>query len=579
MKTLSDGIADSSPAPSRWYRSAVATAIVSAIFSVIICVFIVLNYGRSKIVGTARETELENLRLEIRERPDNEQLLSQIRQLDLQVRQGRLRGLDRSGKGSYLLLGSLAVLLASLKCAHAFGSKKMPSPRPLGDRLQEQVRNAAFSRWAVIAALVLLGSGALLVVIRPWTDFSQADAGGTAWPSMEQVNQNWPGFRGPGGLGISAHTNVPTNWDGKTGKGILWKTKVPRPGNGSPVVWGDRVFLSGGDPNGLHVFCFDAVSGKHLWTGDVASAALKNEEEPFEATEDAGFASPTVATDGRRVYALFATGDLGCFDFDGRKVWQKDLGIPDSAYGYSSSLAMYRNLLLVQYDQGAAEDEKSELIALDGLSGTIVWRTKRPVGNSWSSPIVPGVGDRHQVITCGDPWVIGYDPATGAELWRADCLGYDVAPSPIYANGLVFAIESSTELIAIRPDGRGDVTETHIAWINDEGGPDICSPVSNGELIFMLTTDGLLSCHQVSDGTKLWEHDLREYFMASPSLVGSSVYLLSEKGVMFIVEAGPEYKELAKCELGEGCHASPAFGDGRIYIRGVENLYCIGNAD
>ena len=569
MKRLSDTISDGSPAPSQWYRTAVAAAIVSAVFSVIICVVIVLNYGRSKIVGTAKETELENLRLEIRERPDDEQLLSQIRQLDLQVRQDRLRGLDRSGKGSYLLLVSVAVLLVSLKCAHAFAGKKMPSPPPLGDRLQEQVREAAFSRWAVIAGLVLLASGALLGVIRPHVNFRQADTDVAPWPS----------FRGPEGLGISAHADIPTNWDGSTGKGILWKTAVPRPGNGSPVVWGDRVFLSGGDPNGLHVFCFDAVSGRLLWTGDVASAALTNEEEPFEATEDSGFASCTVATDGRRVYAIFATGDLACFDFDGRKVWQKDLGVPDSPYGYASSLAMYRNLLLVQYDQGAAEDGKSELIALDGLSGTIVWRTKRPVGGSWSSPIVPVIGDRHQVITCGDPWVIAYDPATGAELWRADCLGYDVAPSPIYANGLVFAVESSTELVAIRPDGRGDVTETHIAWINDEGGPDICSPLSNGELIFMLTTDGLLSCHQVSDGTRLWEHDLREYFMASPSLVGSSVYLLSEKGVMFIIEAGPEYKELAKCELGEGCHASPAFADGRIYIRGAENLYCIGNRD
>ena len=327
------------------------------------------------------------------------------------------------------------------------------------------------------------------------------------------------------------------------------------------------------------MFCFDAISGRHLWTGDVASAALANEEEPFEATEDTGFAAPTVATDGRRVYAIFATGDLACFDFDGREVWKKDLGVPDSAYGYSSSLAMYRNLLLVQYDQGVAEDGKSELLALDGFSGTIVWRTARPVGNSWSSPVVTSVGDGYLVLTCGEPWVIAYDPATGAELWRADCLSGDVAPSPIYANGLVFAIEAYTKLAAIRADGQGDVTETHIAWINEDGGPDICSPVSNGELIFLLATEGQLGCYKVSDGTRLWEQDLREYFMASPTLVGNNVYLLSEKGVMFIVEAGPEYKEPAKCELGEDCHASPAFVDGRIYIRGAENLYCIGNGD
>jgi len=240
---------------------------------------------------------------------------------------------------------------------------------------------------------------------------------------------------------------------------------------------------------------------------------------------------------------------------------------------------MYQNLLLIQYDQGGVEDEKSELIALDGFSGRVVWQTKRPVGNSWSSPIVARIGEQFQIITCADPWVIAYNPADGAELWRAKCLTGDIAPSSIYANGLVFVIEPYSKLVAIKTDGKGDVTKTHIAWISEEGGPDICSPVSNGESIFLLATEGLLECYNVSDGKKLWDKDLKEYFLASPSLVGNNLYLLSEKGVMFIAEAESEYKELAKCELGEKCHASPAFADGRIYIRGVENLYCIGSSN
>ncbi|MHC4751706.1 MAG: outer membrane protein assembly factor BamB family protein, partial [Planctomycetota bacterium] len=324
---------------------------------------------------------------------------------------------------------------------------------------------------------------------------------------------------------------------------------------------------------------FDSLSGKLLWTGDVTGVPLKDGEEPLEVMEDTGFAAPTVVTDGRRVYAIFATGDVGCFDFNGRKVWEKNLGRPDSAYGYASSLAMYRNLLLIQYDQGGIEDEKSALIALEGFSGQIVWQTKRPVGNSWSSPIVVGIEDQFQVITCADPWAIGYDPATGVEFWRVNCLAGDIAPSPIYANGLILVIEPYSKMVAIRPDGRGDVTKTHIAWINEDGGPDICSPVSNGELIFLLSTDGLLSCYKTADGTMLWEQDIREDFQASPSLVGDNMYLLSWKGVMFVIEAGAEYKELSKCELGEDSCGSPAFADGRIYIRGVENLYCIGNTD
>ena len=571
-----------------WYRSAVTTAIVCAAFSLIVLALFVTNYVRGRIVDLRWETQSENLKIQLRQNPDDKQLLLRIRKLDLEFRQHRIRRLDFSRKGSYLLFGSVVIFLIALKCAGTF-KKKIPAPQVLGDKRSEQLRQAALARWAVTAGLVVLGSGALFLTMSTDIDFSGTGAAITSYPSAEQISENWPGFRGPGGLGISAYTNVPADWNGKTGDGILWKTRVPLPGHNSPVVWSDRVFLSGGDPNELQVFCFDAVSGRLLWTGDVTHAPLKSDEEPFEEVEYTGFASPTVVTDGRRVYAIFATGDIGCFDFNGKRIWTRSMGIPDSAYGYASSLAMYRNLVLIQYDQGGPEDEMSKMIALDGFTGQTVWETKRPVPNSWSSPIVIEIDNQVQLLTCGDPWVIAYDPAKGTELWRAKCLVGDIAPSLIYANGLVFAIEPYSKLVAVRPDGQGDVTETHIAWSIEEGAPDICSPVCNGELIFLLATEGLLSCYKVADETRLWEQDLRENFYASPSLVpapaspdasrgsgGDKLYLLTEEGVMLIIQAGPEYKELTRCELGEECHASPAFADGRIYIRGLENLYCIG---
>jgi len=585
-----------------WYRSAVRTAIVCAVFSLIVLALFVTNYVRGRIIDAKWEIQSENLKIELRRNPDDKQLLLRIRQLDLQFRRHRIRRLDFSRKGSYLLFGSVVIMLIALKCADTF-KKKIPVPPLLSDRRNEQLRQAALARWAVTAGLAVLGSGTLILAMSTDIDFGGTGAAITSYPSAEQISENWPSFRGPGGLGISAYTNVPAEWNGKTGDGILWKARVPLPGNSSPVIWGDRVFLSGGDENKLQVFCFDAVSGRLLWTGDVTRAPLKSDEEPFEVMEDTGFAAPTVVTDGRRVYAIFATGDIGSFDFNGKRIWTKSLGIPDSSYGYASSLAMYRNLILIQYDQGGPEDGMSKMIALDGFTGQTVWETKRPVPNSWSSPIVNKIGEQVQLLTCGDPWVIAYDPAKGTELWRANCLAGDIAPSPIYANpvrdptekvsnganGLVFAIEPYSKLVAIRPDGRGDVTETHIVWSTEEGGPDICSPVSNGELIFLLATEGFLTCYKVADRKMLWEQDLRENFLASPSLVpapasgdasrgsgGDKLYLLTEEGVMFIVKAGAEYKELTRCELGEECHASPAFADGRIYIRGLENLYCIG---
>ncbi len=573
-----DSASEHVQATSSWYQCAVATAVLSAVFSIVVCAFVLMNYGRSKMLGTAEETALADLKLEIRSKPDDEQLLSRIRQFDLQVRQQRIRALDRSRKGSYLLLSGVVFFIISLRSAIEF-KKKPPAPHSGADQLTEQVDNAKFARWAVTGGLVILGSGSLFLATRPEIDFVKAGAADASSYNIDDIANNWASFRGPNGAGISTHANVPTRWSGKTGEGILWKTEIPLPGNNSPVIWGDHVFLSGADPNSQHVYCFDASTGGLLWKGDVLGLPKGSNEEPLEIMEDTGFAAPTVATDGRRVYAIFATGDVGCFDFKGKKIWEKNLGMPDSSYGYASSLAMYHDMVLIQYDQGGVEDEKSKLIAVDGFSGRIVWQTKRPVGNSWSSPIAASIGEQFQVITCGDPWVVAYNPADGAELWRVNCLSGDIAPSAIYANGLVFVIEPYSKLVAIKPDGKGDVTKTHIAWISEEGGPDICSPVSNGKSVFLLATEGLLESYNVSDGKRLWEKDLEEYFLASPSLVGDNLYLLSEKGVMFIAEAESEYKELAKCELDEKCHASPAFADGRIYIRGLENLYCIGSRD
>jgi len=598
------GVGGLKPILHPWYRSAAATAVVGAVFSVIILSLIVANYIRGRVYEVRLEKRLENLKIEMAANPANEQaLIEQIRNLDLQFRRSKVQRLYLSRTGGWLLLGGLGVFLVGAKCslcrvglappnsrsriAETSGGLKptlrlkMPAPPrkqalcPGGDAGSEQIRQAAMARWSVAAALVLAGAVLLLFAIRPRVDFGTPGAAADSYPTPEQIRQNWHRFRGPGGSGVSAYTNVPDDWDGRSGRGILWKTKVPGEGYNSPVVWGDRVFLSGGDPNYLNVFCFDALSGSLLWTGDVKRAPPKPDEEPFEVMEDTGFAAPTVATDGKHVFAIFATGDMGCFDFNGRSLWMKNLGRPDNVYGYAASLEVYRNQVLIQYDQADEEAGKSVLLALDGASGKPVWQAKRPVANSWCSPILVQTESGLEIITASDPWVIAYEPGRGSEIWRAKCLTGDIAPSPIYAAGLVVVFEPYSRIVAVRADGKGDVTKTHVAWSLDEPGPDICSPLSNGELLFALTSDGLLMCFKIADGQKLWEQDLRTDCRASPSLVGDKLYLLTENGVMIIAQVGPQYKELARRQLGEKCYASPAFVDGRIYIRGVENLYCI----
>ena len=387
----------------------------------------------------------------------------------------------------------------------------------------------------------------------------------------------WPRFRGPGGLGISAYANLPQRWNGRIGEGILWKTAVPLPGENSPVVWKDRVFLTGANESRREVYCYHAHSGRLLWRRPVST--LGSGAEPPEVMEDTSFAAPTAAVDGERVYALFANGDLACFDLSGHAVWARSLGTPDNVYGHASSLLVHEGMLLVQYDQGEAEDAKSALLALDARTGETIWEVPRPVPNSWTTPIVIDTGEGKRIIAAADPWVIAYDALSGVELWRANCLGGDVAPSPVYGADLVFVVNADAKLAAIRPGGADDVTKTHIAWeAEDYDLPDIASPLATDEFVFLLSTGGTLSCLAARDGTKLWTAELKAGFRASPSLAADRLYLLSEDGVTFIVAAERQYRLLGRCELGEPANTSPALVDGRIYVRGKRHLYCIGTA-
>lgn len=552
-----------------WYSGAIRAAIVAGVFSLAVVVLLGVNFSKRRTVAPTDEKQLEVMKSVLRESPDDGQLTEAIRQLDLKVRHDRMRWLVFSGKGVFLLVCGLSILFASLKFAGAV-SKQPPCPGGDIKTGADQVRQAALSRCAVSVVFVILLAGAGLLVVKPVVEYAMEEG------RSADDTKNWSAFRGPDGSGVSTYSNVPLSF-GEGGEGtVLWKSSIPLAGMNSPVVWGDYVFISGGNEESREIYCYNALSGEMLWTGKVPFGGSADEDNA-EPMEETGYAAPTLVVDGKRVYGLFATGDIAAFDFTGRKVWSKSLGWPDSMYGYASSLTMQGNLVLVQYDHGAAEDEKSKMIALDGFSGLVVWERNRPVGGSWASPIVAEINDLNQLITCADPFVISYDAVTGTELWRAECVGGDVAPSPIYAGGFVFVIEPYRALVAIRPGGTGDVTKTHIAWEAEDEIPDICSPVSDGELIWLLNTEGaVLICYEVATGKQVWLHEFDDMFHASPSLVGDKLMLITQEGVVVIVKAGREFSEISRSELGEECFATPAFADGRVYIRGVEHLYCIG---
>ncbi len=569
------------------YRASVGVAVAAGVLSLIILALLVSNHLLFRISDPLDSRKLIELKDSLRRQPDDEPLKEQIRELDLQLRREYFRRRGFSRIGAYLLVGSASVFLIGTGIAASY-RKKLPMPKRASE--EQDGRAAALARQAVAVfgafvlgfalALVILDNGLQYQVLPGAGDQTAsveqapAEEPEMPYPPAEEIKRNWPRFRGPGGLGVSNYANVPASWDGETGQGILWKTLVPLPGKNSPVVWGDRVFLTGATEKERAVYCFDANSGEMLWARAVENVPF-SEPEPPEVSADTGFAAPTATTDGQRVYAIFANGDLISFDFDGNQIWARNLGPFKNVYGYASSLNMYQNLLIVLLDQGGAEDGISEIIGIEGTSGKTVWETDRPVPNSWATPIIIDTGEREEIITCGNPWVIAYEPASGTELWRAKCLGGDIAPSPVYGNGLVFVTNTYEILAGIRPGGEGDVTETHIVWTAEDGLPDICSPLANGELVFLLETYGLLTCYDAKDGTKVWEHDLDETFTASPSLAGDNLYFLTDDGIMIIVEAGREFKEVGRSKLGEIFEACPAFLDGRIYIRGEENLYCI----
>ncbi len=386
------------------------------------------------------------------------------------------------------------------------------------------------------------------------------------YPTASEIAANFASFRGPWGNSISTHKSIPTNWDGASKKNVLWKVAISKHGYNSPVIWGDKLFLAGGDKTSRIVYCLNRNTGAIIWQKEVLNVPGSTGKMP-KTTDDTGLSAASVSTDGRRVYSIFANGDLISFDMDGNQLWAKSLGIPDNHYGHSSSLISWNDKLFVQYDS----NKGGKLYAFNVETGDIVWQVIRKCKISWASPTIALINGKRQLILASNPIVAGYNLVDGKELWSLDCMYGEVGPSPAYGSGLIFAANEYAKLVAIDPSDN-----YKIKWEDDEYLPEVSSPVVYNDLLFIATSYGVLVCYDAIAGTKLWEKEYSSGFYSSPIIADGKLYAIDMAGVTHIISPAKEFKLIAEPKLGEKIVTTPAFSDGRIYIRSEKYLYCIG---
>lgn len=571
-----------------WRRADSLTWIIwiAAMFCVLVSATMLYQHWSAAERDPWKSPRLLALKEKLRESPTDEAVKAEIRRLDLEFRERYVRRLSLNKTGGCLLVSGLAVLLIAAR-THAKRAAQPYLPQRRTDSPQNRVVLAAQSRWGVagVGAMAVVGLAVLAFTARSPLPQSAAeldrllgrapDAEAVATlPTLAEFRANWPRFRGADGSGV-AGGKWKLSFTEPADANVLWKSPVPVSGFNSPIVWGNRVFLSGGDAERREVLCYDANSGQLLWQRVVEKLPGSPAKQP-DIPEMTGFAAPTMATDGQRAFVIFANGDLAAFKFDGSIAWAKNIGVPKNMYGHASSLAVWPGRLIVQLDQDEGAPGGSKLLALDSATGRLIWERKRAVYDSWASPIIVEAAGKMQIVTLAMQWAISHSFEDGNELWRAEIMEGEIAPSPTFAGGLVVIASPSAGLFALRPDGAGDVTKSHVTWASEEPAPDITSPVSNGELVFTALSMGALLCFDLKDGKLLWEHDLEMEIHSSPSIIGDQLLLTSAKGHVLLIEAAREFKETARIKLEDAFYASPALLDGRVYLRGTTNLWCLG---
>lgn len=427
-----------------------------------------------------------------------------------------------------------------------------------------------------------------------------------------QLNaQNWPSFRGPNATGVEDGARLPSSWNIEKSENVLWKTPIPGLAHSSPIVWGDRIFVTTAvasdqnrtmqigqvNPMGLsndmsrqswRVYCLDRATGKILWEKIAQEAEPRVKRHPKTT-----HASASPATNGKYLVALFASGGLYCYDLNGNLRWSQDLGVlnanwadyPDVQWGPASSPIIYKNLAIVQCDI----EKDSFIAAFDLETGKKVWQTPRKTIPSWSTPMVYEGKQRAELIISGSEDIRGYDPLKGQELWTLRPTSRISIPTPFAADGLIYVTSGYGRgiqpIYAIVPGASGEITlkegtskSEQIAWSTQKGGPYITTPVVYQGYLYVCGYNGVLACYDAKTGERMYEQRLGQggFFSSSPVAGDGKVYAISEDGEAYVVKAGPKFELLATNPMNEICMATPALSRGMIVIRTVSQVIGIG---
>jgi outer membrane protein assembly factor BamB len=385
----------------------------------------------------------------------------------------------------------------------------------------------------------------------------------------------WPRWRGPSGQGYVAAGKYANTWSPT--RNVKWRVPVAGAGNSSPIVWGERIFLTTAQNNGarLSLVAFNRADGRQLWETAVPTDGIEHVHQKN------GHASATPVTDGRMIYASFGRHGLVGFDMNGKIVWHRKFGAINNYHGPAGSPVLHNDRVFIYQDHKGSSDQQAFVAAFDARTGKTIWETPRTETVGWGTPVVINTGTRDELIVNSQRRVAAYDPQSGKELWTVRGMTFEVIPTPVVGDGLVFTSSGRAgPTLAIRPGGRGDVTDTHVVWSTPKGSPFVPSGVVHDGLLYLVNDmQSILTVYETRTGTLVYQGRMgvaqREGFSASPVVVNNELYFTNDEGETFVVKAGREFNLMHTNSLGERTLASPALVDGIWYWRTAGHLIAI----